>query len=177
MTDAPLLTRLRAKLAGEIATDSLEAYRIAGAAAYDLFVAAEQRRAAAAASGERWQSDRQARRAIETLWAYDPDPRGTLDIQGEIEAAVERGDLASATEPGGRPLGNYYCCPWAPIYAAKRPVRIAGRRLRPLQQFTFDVSAEEIAEGGQFKRELLLGNFHLTNKIDYCDPTAGGHHD
>lgn len=41
-----------------------------------------------------------------------------------------------------------------------------------MQQFTFDVSAEEIAEGGEFARRLLPGPFHPTSKVDYCDPTA-----
>jgi hypothetical protein len=41
-----------------------------------------------------------------------------------------------------------------------------------MQQFTFDVSAEGIAEGGQFVRRLLLGPFHPTSKVDYCDPAA-----
>jgi hypothetical protein len=43
-----------------------------------------------------------------------------------------------------------------------------------MQQFTFDVSAEEMAEGGQFVRRLLPGPFHLTGDVDYCDPTAEG---
>jgi len=34
------------------------------------------------------------------------------------------------------------------IYLVRRPVTIAGQRLRRMQQFTFDVSAEEIAEAG-----------------------------
>ncbi len=41
-----------------------------------------------------------------------------------------------------------------------------------MQQFTFDVSAEEIAEDGQFVRRLMLGPFHPTSKVDYCDPPA-----
>lgn len=41
-----------------------------------------------------------------------------------------------------------------------------------MQQFTFDVSAEEMADGGQFVRRLLPGPFHDTSEIYYCDPTA-----
>lgn len=122
---------------------------------------------------DRWQQDPQARRAIDTLWRLDPGPDRTLEIQAEIDAALEAGAIAYATDRSGRRLGNYYCCPWGAIYEAKRPVRIAGKRLRALQQFTFDVSAEEIAEGAPFKRDLLLGSFQPTNEIDYCDPTAG----
>jgi hypothetical protein len=47
----------------------------------------------------------------------------------------------------------------------------AGQQLRALQEFTFDVSAEEMGEGGEFTRRLLLGPFHPTTKIDYCDPS------
>lgn len=60
---------------------------------------------------------------------------------------------------------------------ARRPVRVGGRRLRPLQQFCLDVSAEEIPEGGDFKRGLVLGTFSPTDEIDYCDPASGGHSD
>lgn len=121
----------------------------------------------------RWQRDRQAARAIETLWKYDPDPARTLEIEAEIEAALEAGAIDYATDAGGRRLGNFYCCPWSAIYVVRKPVRIAGQRLRPMQQFTYDVSAEEIVEGGTFKRELLLGNFQPTSEVDYCDPSGG----
>ena len=57
----------------------------------------------------------------------------------------------------------------------RRPVTIAGQRLDPIQEFTFDVSAEEISEGGEFKRGLLVGQFHPTDRVDYCIP--GGEHD
>jgi hypothetical protein len=46
---------------------------------------------------------------------------------------------------------------------------IAGRRLHAGKEFAFDVSAEEIPEGGEFKRDLVLGPFHPTDEIDYCD--------
>ena len=59
----------------------------------------------------------------------------------------------------------------------KRPVTIGGKRLRSLQQFTYDVSAEEMLSGGAFKREILIGVFQSTDKVDYCDPQSGGHDD
>jgi hypothetical protein len=59
------------------------------------------------------------------------------------------------------------------IHQVRQPVAIAGRRLRPMQEITFDVSAEEMADGGEFTRRLLLGPFHPTSKIDYCDPAGG----
>lgn len=126
-------------------------------------------------SRDRWQSDPQARAAVTSLWSYDPDPTRTLAIQAEIDAAVAAGTVDYAADAQGQPLGNYYCCPWSAVYTARRPVTIDGKRLRAQQQFTFDVSAEEIVEGGPFKRELLLANFSPTDEIDYCDPNAGGH--
>lgn len=124
-----------------------------------------------------WQNDPAARRAVETQWRFDPDPRQTLRIQAQIDAARERGDIDFATDARGRFIGNYFCCPWSAIYVVKRPVSIGGRRLRPLEQFTFDVSAEEVLEGGEFRREILVGRFSPTSEVDYCNPLTGGHRD
>jgi len=110
---------------------------------------------------------RAARRAIATLWRYDPDPAATLAIQSQINAAVAAGSVVDRTS---REQRRYYCCPWSAIYQARRPVIIAGQRLRPMQEFTLDVSAEEMPEGGPFTRRLLAGPFHSTSKVDYCDP-------
>lgn len=44
-----------------------------------------------------------------------------------------------------------------------------------MQQFTLDVSGEELANGGAFRREILIGPFIPTDDVDYCDPTGGGH--
>ena len=114
-----------------------------------------------------WQRDPAARRAIDLLWRYDPDPAATLDIQSQIDAAAA--DRSVVLDPS---VSHYFCCPWSAIYQVRRPVTIAGQRLRPMQQFTYDVSAEEIAGGGQFTRRLLPGPFHPTSKVDYCDPSA-----
>lgn len=119
-------------------------------------------------SRERWKVDRKAREAIEVLWANDPDAERTLAIQAEIEAAAERGDIERLSS-----VGPYYCCPWAPIWVVKRPLVIGGRRLGTLEQFTYDVSAEEIAEGGEFVRRILVGEFRPTDEIDYCIPGRG----
>lgn len=123
-----------------------------------------------------WQADPAARRTIDLLWRYDPDPAATLTIQSQIDAAADAGALAVGRTADGRSAGNYYCCPWSAIYLARRPVTINGQRLRAGQEFTYDVSAEEMAEGGDFARRLVLGPFHRTNKIDYCNP-EGGHDD
>ena len=124
-----------------------------------------------------WQRDRAARRAIDNLWRFDPDPGQTLAIQAEIDAARERGDIAFSGGRAGQAASFYYCCPWASIYVVRRPVSIGGRQLRTLEEFTYDVSAEEVAAGGAFKRAILTGPFHTTDEIDFCDPASGGHDD
>ncbi|NUR88985.1 MAG: hypothetical protein HOY71_33280 [Nonomuraea sp.] len=117
-----------------------------------------------------WQADPKARQAIKEMWDFDPDPRKTLRIQAEIDAAREQGAIAFATDSRGAPLGSFYCCPFSAIYLVRRPVTIAGRRLRAMQQFTLEVSAEDVPKGGPFKREIIVSTFKPTNEVDYCDP-------
>ncbi|HTJ72472.1 MAG TPA: hypothetical protein VL551_33340 [Actinospica sp.] len=124
-------------------------------------------------SRARWQADARAVRTVDLLWAYDPDPAATLTIQAEIDAALAAGDIATRTR-GGKILGHYYCCPWSAVYEVRRPVSIAGQRLSAMEQFVFDVSAEEISEGGAFVRRVVRGPFHSTDEVDYCEP-EGGH--
>lgn len=128
-------------------------------------------------SRAKWQKDPAARRAVDSLWRYDPDPAATLAIQGQIDAAVAAGAIVPGKMPDGSKIGYYFCCPWSAVYLVRRPVVIDGLKLRPMQQFTFDVSAEEVLENGEFERRLLTGPFHKTTKVDYCDPAAGGHDD
>jgi hypothetical protein len=45
--------------------------------------------------------------------ALRPDPAATLTIQAQIDAAA--GAIVRATTASGRPVGNYYCCPWSAI--------------------------------------------------------------
>jgi hypothetical protein len=89
-------------------------------------------------------------------------------------ARAMRGRAGPAVPLLGQPGFDPWCLtdPASRTRWQRRPVTIAGRQLRPMQQFTFDVSAEEMAEGGQFVRRLLPGPFHPTSNIDYCDPTA-----
>jgi len=124
-----------------------------------------------------WKRDPAARRAIQALWANDPDPRRTVALQNEVNAALTRGDVEYATTSSGQPLGHYYCCPWAAVYVAKRSLTIGGQRLRALQQFTLDVSAEAVPSGGDFERSVLLGVFNPTDRVDYCEPGAEDHAD
>ena len=123
------------------------------------------------ASRSVWEQDPAACRAIEMLWLCDPDPAATLGIQSQIDAAAAAGSIVLGAAIGNA-ASHYFCCPWAAIYTVRRPVIIAGQRMRSMQQFTFDVSAEEMAEGGEFVRGLLPGPFHPTDEVDYCDPTA-----
>lgn len=127
------------------------------------------------ATRNRWQADRRAVRAIEMLWAYDPDPAATLTVQAEIDAALAAGAIMASTSRG-RTLGHYYCCPWSALYQVRRPVRIGRTNLHAMEQFVFDVSAEEMAEGGKFVRRIVRGPFRDTTEVDYCDP-EGGHDD
>lgn len=126
---------------------------------------------------ERGKRDPEAREAIEALWALDPDPGRTRVIQAEIDAARARGDIAYSTDRSGARVGHYYCCPWAPVYVVKRPVRIGGRSLRPQLEFTYDVSAKQVTGGGELRREILVAVFQPTDRVDYCSPREGGHHD
>lgn len=104
-----------------------------------------------------------------------PRPARTLAIHAQIRAALKAGAIA-LLDPN-RKGRHYYCCPWSPIYQVRRPAKVGNRKLAVPQQFTFDVSGEELAEGGEFVRRIVLGPFTPTTEIDYCAPTVGGHHD
>jgi hypothetical protein len=115
---------------------------------------------------DKWQADPKACAAIDAMWADDPDPVRTLTIHAQIQAALRSGSIVRVKEMR---LGSYYyCCPWSPIYQVRQRVRIDGRRLAVPQQFTLDVSGEQIASGGQFVRRILLGPFNPTEEVDYC---------
>lgn len=118
----------------------------------------------------RFQSDAKAVQALVETWRFNPDVAQTIDAQAEIAAAVDRGDLTYGDS-------YYYCCPWSPVYDVVRKVEIDGVRLKPGQQFTFDVSAEDLAEGGRFKSEILIGDFNPTDDVDYCLIGDGGQDD
>ena len=114
----------------------------------------------------RFQVDDQAVKALVNTGRHDPDHPHTVQIQQEIEAAVGRGSLT-------RTDAYYCCCPWSPIYDVKREVTSGGKSLKRGEQFTFDISAEEISEGGRFKREIISGDFNAADKVDYGLPGQG----
>jgi hypothetical protein len=111
------------------------------------------------ASLSHWQHDHAARQAVSLLWQCDPDPAATLGIQAEIDAAAAEGSVVLIATISQMP-SHYSRCPWSAIYLVRHPVTIAGQALRPMQQFTFDVSADRFERGGPFVRRLLLGPFH-----------------
>jgi len=112
----------------------------------------------------RFERDPEAVAALVNTWRNDPDHAQTRQIQDSIKAALDRGTLTRQA--------YYFCCPWSPVYAVQHEVTIDGKRLRLGQQFTFDVSAEDVAKGGRFRREILLGDFQATEEVDYCLPDA-----
>lgn len=116
----------------------------------------------------RWQHDRRAIQAIKELWEWDPDPTATLALKAEVDAAVAAGDVDFLKAPAGGTC--YYECPWSPLYEVRRPVTIAGRPLRVLQQFTLEIAADDMPRGLPFRRGLILGPFRMTSEVEYCDP-------
>ncbi len=113
---------------------------------------------------------------MKEMWHYNPDPKKTLEIWTEIENARKRGDIDYAHYPNGSRVGHYFCTPWAPIYVAKRPIKIAGERLGTSQQFAFEAAAEGVLVGEEFKLEIVKGNFK-PSELDYCDPREPSPHD
>ncbi|MER7212586.1 hypothetical protein ABT340_36485 [Streptosporangium sp. NPDC000239] len=116
----------------------------------------------------RWTKDARARESITELWRHDPNPAQTLRFQEDINDGIERGDVSVLSQ-------HYYCCPWAPIYRANKPILVGDRRLQAGQEFTYEASAEEILETGRFVRKIINGPFTTTNQVDYCNP--GDFHD
>ena len=125
---------------------------------------------------ERFRKDREAVKAIKTLWSLDPDPRRTLEIQAEIDAALARGDIDYATDRYGKKLGHFFCAPWGSVYIAKRPLTLGGQRLSALQQFIFNVTCEGVNLGAPFERDIMIGNFTPTSKFEYGDPDEAPDH-
>jgi hypothetical protein len=116
----------------------------------------------------RWQRDPKARQAISEMWQYDPDPAATLALKAQIQAALTAGDVVQLRTRSGSTC--YYECPWSSLYEVRRPLSIAGRRLKVLEQFTLQAAADNVLRGGKFERGLVTGPFHPTNEVEYCDP-------
>ncbi len=114
---------------------------------------------------DRFAGDPEAVAALVNTWRNDPDHAHTRQVQAEIADARNQRALTR--------VSYYYCCPWAPVYRVEHAVTIDRQHLRPGQQFTFDISAEGLAEGQPFRREILLGDFQPTQEVDYCLPGQG----
>lgn len=115
----------------------------------------------------RFERDAKAVEALVLTWRLNPGIASTVETQTQIAEAVDRGDLTFGES-------YYFCCPWAPVYTVRaRTIRIGDRRLESGEQFTFDVSAEEVPEGGAFRAEILVSDFRPTDDVDYCLPGEG----
>jgi hypothetical protein len=119
------------------------------------------------ATVDRWRSDPKARRAIKEMWACDPDPAATLELQREIDQALANDNIDRIRVRGDGTC--YYECPWPSLFEALRPVRIGGRRLRPNQQFTLELGYRTDAHAGAFRRRVIIGPFHSTDEVEYGD--------
>ena len=117
---------------------------------------------------KQWQRDPRAKQAVREMWQHDPDPAATLALKAEIDAAEAAGDIVRHRVRGGGTC--YFQCPWAPLYEVRRPVRIAGRHLRVLQQFAMQAAADNVLLGGRFERGIIIGPFQETDEVEYCDP-------
>jgi hypothetical protein len=108
--------------------------------------------------------DHRAVRAVRRMWRLDPDPGQTLAIQAEIESAMKRGAVAYASDGSDR-LGHFNRCPWGSVYVACRRVTLAGRELRPMQRFVYDVGVQD--EDEPFRRRILTGSFYRAGEVEY----------
>ncbi len=108
--------------------------------------------------------DHRAVRAVRRMWRLDPDPGQTLAIQAEIQSALERGEVAYASD-GSERLGHFNRCPWGSVYVASRRVTLGGRELRPMQRFVYDVGVW--GEGEPFRRRILTGSFYRAGEVEY----------
>jgi hypothetical protein len=125
---------------------------------------------------ERLKRDSKVKRAIDNMWKYDPQPRRTLELHAEIQAALERGEVGYAMNADGSRFGFYMCTPYAPIYETKRSVKIGGKRLGTAQRFTFEASPEAVLLGKEFEFGLLVSDFR-PSEIDYCEVDKPSVHD
>ncbi|HYR07765.1 MAG TPA: hypothetical protein VEQ60_08345 [Longimicrobium sp.] len=110
------------------------------------------------------QNDPAARRALRKMWRLDPDPISTLQVREQIQTAFESGDIAHASGRGGR-VGHFHCCPWGPVFVARRNVKIGKTALRTMEQFVFDLGALNRAE--TFRRRIVVGTFAQTEEVEY----------
>jgi hypothetical protein len=117
------------------------------------------------------ENDRKARRALRKMWELDPDPARTLAIQAKIESALLAGTVAYAENEAGQRVGHFHCCPWSPIYVARRHVSIDGTSVPSGQHFAYTVGALNEAE--KFRRRILVGGFAQTTEVEYAPYRPG----
>jgi hypothetical protein len=106
--------------------------------------------------------DPRAWKAISDMWAADPDPRRTLAIHAQIDAALASGYIDRLR--WGRKPTYYFGCPWSSVYQVRQAIRVDNFWLSPPQQFTLDISVQP---GLYFIRRILVGPFHYTKELAY----------
>ena len=104
-----------------------------------------------------WKRMPAAARAIDRMWGADPTPEATVDLKDEIDAALYRHEISYEAV-------HYYACPWSAIYLVKRPVRIGGKRLDPMQHFTLDVGRPD--RRGPYAC-VIVGPFAPAGEVGY----------
>lgn len=116
------------------------------------------------AARETLQGDSQAKRALRTMWKLDPEPWRTVALHEEIRSAFHSGAIAYAGDGGGR-VGHFHCCPWSPVFVARRKVTIGETKLRTMEQFVLDVGSHQRTE--TFRRRIVVGTFQQTTEVEY----------
>ncbi|MGY0237052.1 hypothetical protein [Longispora urticae] len=131
--------------------------RLPGGARFDPWVYTDP------ATVHQWRNSHRARQAIADLWDRDPDPAATLALKDSVDAALAAGDIAYHRDGE---VTCYYETPWSPLYEVRRPLRLGGRDLGVLQQFTLRISQE----GDTFVRAVVTGTFTPTSDVDFREP-------
>lgn len=110
------MTRLRAKLAGEVAGDILDAYRAAAAgllvdaeSAYSAAVPGLEQSAEATISA-RTRLPGPGEPGFDPWCLTDPNTRSRWQRDPQAQRAIDY-----ATDAQGRLVGNCHCCPWSAI--------------------------------------------------------------
>lgn len=105
-------------------------------------------------------------RAIERVWNLDPDPERTLELHAAILKAFDAGSVGYAADGRGR-IGHFHRCPWGPVYVARRPLDLGGRRILKGQRFVLDVGAETMERGTRFRRQVVVGRLERAESLSY----------
>ena len=89
---------------------------------------------------------------------------------GSMRGTSARPDCSHALAATARQCARRFSARAASSLTSDRSVVIGTRVLQPGQDFTYEVSAEEILSGGRFVREIVSGPFQPASRIEYDDP-------